>query len=622
MGIGTGEAEEFARPEVLVWPRADGAKPFLEVITELGHEVRIVAELGELIALLGQRSESLVILDATRSLEEALEACRSVRAVSHRARHTICVTSVPRGATEEARAIEAGADVVWDHSVHGEVVGAFLRRAASARRVGERDVGTARRSGRTRSSASLGERRFRALFDSVLDIVVVVDADGLVQIVNPAVRTLLGHDPEALGGTSFWKLLHADDVSLGRQMVEDALASEGVVSPATLRACHHDGSLVTLEITGQSLLDDPAIGGVLLYARDVTDQMWVGAALRESERRFSEVFENMLDGVVQIDERSRSVIQANSAFCRLIGCAREDVFGLMLHEIFHEDDRDAVTAILNDHFAGTRRLSEGLRVRRGTGKTRWVDIGTSRVELSGPSTMIAVVRDVTARHETERSREMFLAVVAHELRTPVAIVRNGVELLRSKRETMPADDRETLFTILGEETERLTRLVGDALDIGAIRTGNLTLRPHRVALAPIVSSVAARIGRQFRSTAGLRLESTDAHVDPLRFEQVLANLLENAWRHCGPTTTVDVELTLEEGYARISVQDDGPGFPPEVPVEVLDRVLVPNERPTSGIGVGLWLSRRLVESMGGALDVAPGGKGTGARVSFTVPRES
>lgn len=571
-------------------------------------------ELDELVRELDGGSSAVVFVDTTPSLDDALAVCRRIRALP--GRHTVCLAPIARGGAEEARAIEAGADVVWDAAVDAAIVRAVVTRT----RRGRRSERPAAPRAAARESAELAERRFRALLDNVLDIVAVVDEAGVVAMVNPAIRTILGHVPETVKERLLWDFLHEEDVHFVRQLIEEALTVDGVASPTTVRAWHADGSIVTLELTGQSLVDDPAIAGVLVYARDVSERMWVGNALQESERRFSEVFENMLEGVIQIDERSRSIIQANPAFCHLVGCEREDLFGLPLTELFTEDERGAMNVVLDEHFSGRRRVSDALRIAHRDGGYRYVDIGTSRIELSGVSTVVAVVRDVTVRRDTERSREMFLAVVAHELRTPVAIVRNSTEMLKARFETMSADDRRTLLSVLGEEAERLSRLVSDALDMGAIQAGSLALRPRDVDIGPIVQAVATRVGLQYQTSATTHVEAkATAHVDPLRLEQILTNLLENSWRHAGSSANVEVTVVIEGSFARLTVSDDGPGFPPSLRGKLFDRVLVPNEAPTSGIGIGLWLCRRLVESMGGGIDASLDEERRGARVSFTIP---
>lgn len=614
-----------AHPANSVVVLLNSGSPSSEVLDALrgsGCDPQVVVTVEELLEHLARDPDAIVFLDAASSFEGACAVCARIRELPDPARHTICFTSVERGAEEEARAIEAGADAVWD-VVRPRMVRALLARSSGRRsRPGEVDevASMLRHSTRMRAMARSAERRFRALLDSVLDIIAVVSESGEILIVNPAAQVVLGRIPDTLVGVSLWELVHPEDVSLAREMFDEARTAGVVASPTIVRARHGDESWVALEMTGQSLVDDPAIAGVLICARDVTERMWVGAALQDSERRFREIFENILDGVVQVDERSRSLVLANPAFCRMIGCDRQDIFGLTLLDLFPPEERDALAAVMDEHLTGKRRVSDGLRIKHRDGKLRYVDLGTSRMELSGVRTMITVVRDVTERREAERTREMFLAVVAHELRTPVAVLRNGIEILRSKIGKMPIKDRDTLVTVLSEEVERLTRLVGDALDMGAIQSGSLALRPHWVALAPIVSSVAARVGPQFQASANLHLDAADAFVDPLRFEQVLTNLLDNAWRHCGATTKVDVTLSADGEFARISVQDDGPGFPFEQRDRLFERMFVPNDRPTSGIGIGLWLSRRLVESMGGAITADPGGNGRGACVTFTVPQ--
>ncbi|MBX3258754.1 MAG: PAS domain S-box protein [Labilithrix sp.] len=616
---GTGAAAMRPTIGVVVWPNgSDASAPLVAAVREAGFAPRIATGLDELVDLSSRDPDGIVLICAARSLTDALVACRRIRELADGARSTICVTSSTRSGDDEADAIEAGADAVWSAAVRTSVVRAFLARAERRARSGGDVIRhrSTRRTSRVRVT-SRAERQFRALFDNALDIVSVVGESGEIRVANRAVQTTLGRRPAELVGVSLWELIHPDDARLAHEMLREALADRGVASPITVRARHNDGTWVDVEITAQSLLDDPSVGGVLLHARDVTERMWVGAALQESERRFREVFENMLDGVVQIDEATQSLVQANPAFCRIVGRDRRDIFGLALLELFPKEER----ATIDEHLSGARRVSDGLRLRHEDGSIRYVDVGTSRMELSGARTLIAVVRDVTARRETERTRELFLAVVAHELRTPVAVLRNGVDIFKSKLATMPAADRDVLVTVFDEEVDRLTRLVGDALDVGAIQAGSLPLHRHRVALAPIVSSVAARIGLQFKATATLSLEATDGFVDPLRFEQVLANLLDNAWRHCGPATKVAVTLAVEAPFARVSVEDDGPGFPRELRDDLFERVFVPNESPTSGIGIGLWIAKRLVESMGGAIRADVSERGGGACVTFTVPLE-
>lgn len=618
MARGTGAAAARPTVGVVVWPNgSDASAPLVEAVREAGFAPRIARGLDELLDLSSRDPGGVVLICAARSLADALVACRRVRDLTDGARATICLTSSTRSGDDEAYAIEAGADAVWSAAVRATVVRAFLQRAERRASSGGDEVRrTTRRTSRVRVT-SRAERQFRALFDNALDIVAVVGESGEIRVANGAVQTTLGRRPAELAGVSLWELLHPDDARLARELLHEAVTDRKVASPITVRAKHNDGTWVDVEITAQSLLDDPIVGGVLLHARDVTERMWVGAALQESERRFREVFENMLDGVVQIDEATQSLVQANPAFCRIVGRERREIFGLALPDLFPREDRSTIDA----HLGGGHRVSDGLRLRHKDGSLRYVDVGTSRMELSGARTLIAVVRDVTARRETERTRELFLAVVAHELRTPVAVLRNGVDIFKSKLATMSAADRDVLVTVFDEEVDRLTRLVGDALDVGAIQAGSLPLRPQRVALAPIVASVAARIGLQFQTTAKLTLEATDGFVDPLRFEQVIANLLDNAWRHCGTTTNVAVALSVEAPFARVSVKDDGPGFPRELRDNLFERVFVPNESPTSGIGIGLWIARRLVESMGGAIDADLGERGDGARLTFTVPLE-
>lgn len=465
---------------------------------------------------------------------------------------------------------------------------------------------------------ALARSQIEALMQRAFDALLIVSSDGTIQYANGLLYDLLGYAPESLDGEALTALAHPDDVPLIRALLEEASAEAAPTAPAIVRARRRDGAEIDLEIDARSFLREPAFDGILLQVRDGSERISVGLALRESEARFREIFDNMLDGLLQIDEDTQALVQANAAFCEIVGYAADEISTLSLSDLFPPEERERTCAILGEHLRGERSVTEALRIKHKDGTHRFVDVGTTKFRFSGARQLLAVVRDVTSRREAERARELFLAVVAHELRTPVAVLKNIAHLLKSKHGSASKSERELLVGMLDEEVERLGRLVSDALDVGALQANSLTLRPQAVALAPLVASVARRVAPQFAGEARLALEDASAYVDPLRFEQVLTNILDNAWRH-GGGSAVDVSLVRSGECARIDVTDRGPGFPPEIRHSIFERIFLPHERPTSGIGIGLWLSKRLAVAMGGALVAAAGEDGRGARLTLTVP---
>jgi signal transduction histidine kinase/ActR/RegA family two-component response regulator len=244
-------------------------------------------------------------------------------------------------------------------------------------------------------------------------------------------------------------------------------------------------------------------------------------------------------------------------------------------------------------------------------------------------------REMTVRQEAERAlraadqrKDEFLATLAHELRNPLAPLRNGLEILRAPAGSSGDLTRSTL-EIMDRQLRQLVRLVDDLLDVSRITTGKLTLRKENMALRALVHGAldAAQpliAARNLRLTVSLPEEEVMLCVDTTRISQVLLNLLHNATKFTEPGGAVTLTAQADDGMITIAVADTGLGIPAEqLPLvfdmfSQLDHSL---ERNTSGLGVGLSLSRRLVELHGGTLEAASEGLGKGSTFTLRLPRE-
>ncbi len=471
-------------------------------------------------------------------------------------------------------------------------------------------------SAHPKSTARSSEAVYRALLESATDLIVaVVDGDMNVRFVNAAVRSTLGWMPEDLVGKRSLDFVHPEDRELAARTLADAAASNEPTPPTLLRARHYDGTWVYLEVVGHSRLSDPEIEGVLVHGRDVTERMRGAARLQQSETRLREIFECVHDGLFLVDVATARVVDANLALCALFGYDRHDLVACDVRTLLPDAgvwERAASTP------EGERRALDGVAVRRKDGGLRHSDIAvTTFAQPGSASIVVAVVRDVTERRAAERMKELFFAVVAHELRSPVAVLKSSMSLLRTRTQ-LRAEDREELLAIHEEEVARLAHIVADGLDFSAIHAGKLKVQPIPIALEPLVRSLVKRSalrGREVRIEA----EALTALVDPGRFEQVVTNLLDNAWRHGGAAPNVSLRIAREGAFARVWVEDDGPGIPAPLREVLFDRYYLVSDRPTRGMGIGLWLSKRFVEAMGGS--IAAEGNEAGARscVWFTVP---
>jgi signal transduction histidine kinase len=233
-----------------------------------------------------------------------------------------------------------------------------------------------------------------------------------------------------------------------------------------------------------------------------------------------------------------------------------------------------------------------------------------------------------ARASAERAvqeREDFLATAAHELKTPVTVVRTLTQLIVRRLGTPQSLELVRLkadLEVLDQQANKLARLLATLLDVAGLDAGKLVLERKTVDIAQLVRAVVENYHLQSEHSR-LRLESPRsvlAPVDPLRFEQVLRNLLDNAIKFSPPGSPIEVQVTMPDPQTvRVTVRDWGTGIPAERRGEIFERYKQGNPGAyRTGVGLGLYISRQIVESHGGRLDVDFPDDG-GSRFYVTLP---
>jgi signal transduction histidine kinase len=208
--------------------------------------------------------------------------------------------------------------------------------------------------------------------------------------------------------------------------------------------------------------------------------------------------------------------------------------------------------------------------------------------------------------EAARLRAEFISIAAHELRTPVTSLKGFAQLILrdlDRGRVTPERIRATLETI-DRQADRLTQLVARLLDVARLESGRLTIDRDRVDLRRLVEDVleAARRGAPEHRLSIVGADSLEADVDPLRLEQVVANLVDNAVKYSLAGGDVEVELSSTGDTVRLAVRDHGIGIPPDRRDNIFDRFYQAHaERNLGGMGLGLYVSRQIVQLHGGVL---------------------
>ncbi|HYG61287.1 MAG TPA: ATP-binding protein [Thermoanaerobaculia bacterium] len=228
--------------------------------------------------------------------------------------------------------------------------------------------------------------------------------------------------------------------------------------------------------------------------------------------------------------------------------------------------------------------------------------------------------------EEDRRKDEFLAMMAHELRNPLAPIVNAVEMLRLRGED--PDLRRRATEMIARQARHMARLLDDLLDVSRITYGKIGLRKERVDLVEVArrafeTSRPLFEARQHRVSLALPPEPVWLDADPARLEQVLSNLLNNAAKFTPAEGRIAMEVAAGPDEAVVWVRDDGPGIPPELRSRIFEPFVQEDrslDRPSSGLGIGLTLVRTLVALHGGTAEVQSEGRGRGSEFTVRLPR--
>jgi PAS domain S-box-containing protein len=477
------------------------------------------------------------------------------------------------------------------------------------------------------------EARYRSLFESTMDAVFIGDLKGRYADVNSAAAHMLGVPRERLIGARSWDFVPPDWTENAGQ-IRQALLETGSWQ-GVFPMLRPDGTIVWAEY--RTRFDGAHLIGV---ARDVTERRRTEEALRESERRLSTLLSNLPGMAYRCPTTPPwPLTYASDGVLALTGRPSEDFLEQRISwgDIVHPDDLANVEQEVAAALESRRQFSVVYRIVHASGEERWVlDRGCGIEGPDGqPVAFEGFVGDVTRLKQAEedlrqadRRKDEFLAMLAHELRNPLAPIRNAAEVLRR----IGPDDHLHLRQARGmidRQVAHMARLVDDLLDVSRISRGKILLRSQRLDLVLLVHATVED-HRSLLEGGGLSLveELPDRPVwivgDPTRLSQVLGNFLQNCHKFTNPGGRVTVHLRCEpeEGRAVLTVEDTGIGMEPDIlshlfePFSQADRSL---DRSRGGLGLGLALVKGLVDLHGGIVEASSGGKGHGSTFTVRLP---
>jgi PAS domain S-box-containing protein len=348
------------------------------------------------------------------------------------------------------------------------------------------------------------------------------------------------------------------------------------------------------------------------------------------KQRLDALLDSTADGILILFP-DHIIERCNPAFCRLIGSKMQAIQGRSHEEIIQWVNIEQGISLEEAEVGGwpltpnATLYVEG-DIKRSNGIP--LAVGITYAPLLSPEgnllNIIASVRDITHFREAEELKSMFISVISHELKTPVALIKGYVGTLRRDDVSWESEIVQDSLEVIEEEADRLTELIENLLDASRLQAGGLKLNQSDL----VFEDFAEKMAERFRTQSDLHdivvdfpAEFPVVFADEDRLSQVLSNLLSNAIKYSPEGGEIRISGQLRSEQVIICVKDQGPGIAPGDIPHVFDRFYRAEDasKTTKGAGLGLYLTRAIVEAHGGRIWVDPR-QGDGARICFSLPR--
>lgn len=491
--------------------------------------------------------------------------------------------------------------------------------------------------------------QLEAILAALSDPLLAFDRTGRVTDANPAARALLalGRDPGFAAFSMDGRIAGAGGrepdgtaVGLSGWVLNRLLSGEVIAGTeaADVPMTALDGSERLISWTGAPVRDaEGEVTGAVAIGRDVTERRRLEHAVAERASQLQTIFNTMTDGMVLYDRDGR-VLHMNAAFATLLGLDADPTLAQQAHrergvalrhsspegEPLAHEDRPLSRVLRGEVLVGEKAMDVLFHTLDG----RQVLLNCAGAPVLDEDGLVAgavlVFRNVTEPRQLERERQAMLDVVTHDLRAPLTTARAVVQSVRRRLERAGHAEGQRLARI-ESGIDEMRVLVDDLQDAASLERGTLPLARVRCDLAAICREVAVEqttaTGRPV--TLNLPRRRVWADADPTRLRQVIRNLLSNALKYSPAGRPVVLALARRRGAARLSVRDEGTGIPRAALPNLFTRYYrVPGvavkHGPAKGVGLGLYIARRLVELHGGNIGVESS-PGEGSTFWFTLP---
>jgi PAS domain S-box-containing protein len=487
------------------------------------------------------------------------------------------------------------------------------------------------REGRAGGGA-VGEGQVRDILDAVPVLISYIGSDYRYRMVNRSYERWFGHASTELQGKHAREVLGEDAWEIVRPYLARALAGEVVTYDQDLP--YRDGGPRSVYVSYVPDRDEQGrVRGLVAMVSDISSRKAAERATREAREELQLVVDTMPIYLARCSTERRFLL-VNKAYAARLGRTPDQLLGKTIREVLGDAAYASIAPYIDVVLTGKPVNFETDVPYEGIGR-RYMHVQYAPTFDAAGETdgWVAVTSDITRRRQLEeelkgasRRKDEFLAMLAHELRNPLAPVLNAVELMRRGG----ASDPTVTAEVIARQVHHMKHLLDDLLDVARVSQGKIQLRKEPLDLGSVLAQ-AVEISRPLIDAKRQRLATAIAERalpvegDPTRLTQIFANLLNNAAKYTDEGGQIRLEASAEGGLALVRVRDDGVGMSPELIAHAFDLFTQADrslDRAQGGLGIGLTMVKSLVQMHGGSVEASSEGQGRGSEFIVKLPLSS
>lgn len=477
------------------------------------------------------------------------------------------------------------------------------------------------------------ETRFKSLIEKSFEGIILIDTVSRILYASPSVKRILGYEPDELVGTTGFDLVASEDRSMTMALLAELVSKPGGSVATEYRSIRKDGREIWVEVVGTNMLLEPAIHAVVINYRDITEKKEAAAKLNEERLEDEAMLSSIGEGIIATDDTGKITL-VNKATCQLLGWDEKDLIGKLVTDVFPMEDHSG-QAVLPEKRPIHEVIISGKKYSSHTnnyyvtkdGERLPVRMSISPIILGEKLVgAIEVFHDVTQDLQLERSKDEFISVASHELRTPITAI-NGFLSMVLNGDYGPVNDQlkkplENTYL----SAKRQVNLINDLLDISRLQTRKINFTITTFSLGNAVKEVIDTL-KPLADQKKITLECVECPVVEVQADlewskHIVSNLIGNALKF---TTEggISVSYFKKDDFVHINVIDTGIGIDTKDVTKLFQqfqqlRTSNKLNKPI-GSGLGLYLSKQVAQTMGGDVFLEKSAVGKGSIFTAILP---